>query len=591
MTEEEYKAARESTKNSHYTSIEVIRAMYSGLKQMGFTGGRMLEPSSGIGNFVGAMPADMASTVKSWTMVELDNITGMIAKYLYPNADVRIQGFEEINIPDNYMDVAIGNVPFGNYAIPDKKYPKAVTAAIHNYFFAKALDKVRPGGIVMFITSSYTMNSRDSAVRKYMMQRADLLGAIRLPNTAFAGNAGTSVVTDILVLKKRADRTAYSGEAFEEANWERISQTGWDGAYVNEYFTNHPEMVLGTPKVALGMYSGNELTYDPFTDRGTLGEQITEAWKNITGKMDYAQQFTPEKANFKQAAAKKKAQKLKVKDGVIQAQDENGNITKVDVDADTASRITGMVAVRDAYTELCDALQQGVTKQETKRLRNALNKAYDSFVKQYGYLNAPKNKKAIKAFADSYQIQSLENYSEVKETVNGKVKKTIRVTKADIFSKDTIAANRTSSRAENVEEGLTISLNTSGTVDVPMIARLTGQEENSVKRQLIDQRLVFKDKDGVLIPAVQYLSGNLRAKLREMEGLVSLDSDYINNVEALRNVVPPTVPYTDIYVNPGANWIPVSVYEGFVGHILDRSNYTNYKGVKNFSVEYVSETN
>ena len=591
LTEEEYKAARESTKNSHYTSIEVIRAMYSGLKQMGFTGGRMLEPSSGIGNFVGAMPADMASTVKSWTMVELDNITGMIAKYLYPNADVRIQGFEEINIPDNYMDVAIGNVPFGNYAIPDKKYPKAVTAAIHNYFFAKALDKVRPGGIVMFITSSYTMNSRDSAVRKYMMQRADLLGAIRLPNTAFAGNAGTSVVTDILVLKKRADRTAYSGEAFEEANWERISQTGWDGAYVNEYFTNHPEMVLGTPKVARGMYSGNELTYDPFTDRGTLGEQITEAWKNITGKMDYAQQFTPEKANFKQAAAKKKAQKLKVKDGVIQAQDENGNITKVDVDADTASRITGMVAVRDAYTELCDALQQGVTKQETKRLRNALNKAYDSFVKQYGYLNAPKNKKAIKAFADSYQIQSLENYSEVKETVNGKVKKTIRVTKADIFSKDTIAANRTSSRAENVEEGLTISLNTSGTVDVPMIARLTGQEENSVKRQLIDQRLVFKDKDGVLIPAVQYLSGNVRAKLREMEGLVSLDSDYINNVEALRNVVPPTVPYTDIYVNPGANWIPVSVYEGFVGHILDRSNYTNYKGVKNFSVEYVSETN
>ena len=583
LTEEEYKSARESTKNAHYTSIEVIKAMYDGLKQLGFTGGRMLEPSSGVGNFVGAMPADMTAQVKSWTMVELDNITGLFAKYLYPNADVRIQGFEEANIPDGYMDVAIGNVPFGNYAITDKHYPKAVTSAIHNYFFAKSLDKVRTGGIVMFITSSYTMNGRDNAVRKYIMQQADLLGAIRLPNNAFAGNAGTSVVTDILILKKRADRTEYAGEAFEASNWERVG-TGWDGAYVNEYFIKHPEMVMGTPKLTRGMYSGNELTYDPFTDRGSLGDQIRSAMGNIQGKMDYSSQLSPEKANFRQASAKKKQQKLQVKDGVIHAKDENGNLTRVDVDKDTAARITGMVAIRDTHTALCDALQQGVKKQEVTRLRKALNKAYDSFVEKYGYLNSPKNKKAINAFADRYAILSLENYS-----TEGKK---IVATKTDIFTKDTIAANRTVSSAETVEEGLTISLNTVGSVDVSLIAKLTGQKENSVQRQLIDQRLAFKDKDGNLIPAVQYLSGNVRAKLREMEGLTGIDSDYKHNVEALREVVPETVQHTDIYVNPGANWVPASVYEDFVGYILKRTNHVGYRtGKKDFSVEYVPETN
>ena len=584
LTEEEYKSARESTKNAHYTSIEVIKAMYDGLKQLGFTGGRMLEPSSGVGNFVGAMPADMSAQVKSWTMVELDHITGLFAKYLYPNADVRIQGFEESNIPDGYMDVAIGNVPFGNYAITDKHYPKAVTGAIHNYFFAKSLDKVRTGGIVMFITSSYTMNGRDNAVRKYIMQRADLLGAIRLPNTAFAGNAGTEVVTDILILKKRADRTEYAGEAFENSNWERVSNTGWDGAYVNEYFAAHPEMVLGTPKLTRGMYSANELTYDPFTDRGSLGDQIRDAMKNIQGKMDYTAQLSAEKENFRQASTKKKSQKLQVKDGVIHAKDENGNLTRVDVDKDTADRITGMVAIRDAHTALCDAMQQGVNKKETNALRKALNKAYDSFVEKYGYLNSNKNKKAIKAFADCYAILSLENY-------NTEGKKIV-ATKSDIFTKDTIAANRTATSAENVEEGLTISLNTVGHVDVGMIAKLTGQKAESVTRQLIDQRLVFKDKEGNLIPAAQYLSGNVRAKLREMEGLTGIDSDYQNNVEALREVVPPTVQHTDIYVNPGANWVPVDVYENFVGHILNRSNYVGYRtGKKDFSVEYVPETN
>lgn len=578
LTEEEYKAARESTKNAHYTSVEVIRAMYDGLMSLGFEGGRMLEPSAGVGNFVGAAPASVSSKVKSWTMVELDNITGMIAKYLYPNADVRIQGFEQTNIPDGYMDVAIGNVPFGNYGVIDSRYPKAVTSAIHNYFFAKALDKVRTGGIVMFITSSYTMNAANTEFREYIMQKADLLGAIRLPNTAFASNAGTSVVTDILVLKKRAERTEYAGEEFLDSEWKSFNG---GGAYVNKYFGNHPEMVLGTPKVTRGMYSGNELTYDPFTDKGSLGDQIRTAMKNIDGKMDYKAPATPEKANFAQQRAKKKSRKLQINDGVLNVIDENGNLEKLSVDQDTEQRVVGMVGIRDAYSSLCDALQQGVKQEEVNNLRQNLNKAYDEFVAKNGILNSRKNKKALNQFADRYSILSLENYNE----------ETRKATKADIFTKDTIAANRTESTAENVEEGLSISMNRKGYVDAELISKLTGEKEESVTRQLIDQRLVFKDKEGNLIPAAQYLSGNVRAKLREMEGLVGIDPDYRNNVEALRAVVPADVPYTDIYVNPGANWVPTSVYEGFVGHILQRNNFQNYRGQKIFSVEYVPETN
>ena len=578
LTEAEYKAARESTKNAHYTSIEVIKAMYAGLQHLGFTGGRMLEPSSGVGNFVGAMPADMTSTVKSWTMVELDSITGQIAKYLYPNSDVRIQGFEETNIPDGYMDVAIGNVPFGNYGITDKHYPKTVTGSIHNYFFAKALDKVRPGGLTMFITSHYTMDGRDNAVRKYIMQRADLLGAIRLPNTAFAGNAGTSVVTDILILKKRDAKTEYTGEGFENVTWS-------NGASINEYFANHPDMILGETTMGRGLY-GYEMTVNPYKDRGSLGDQIRKAMESIQAKMEYPTAVSPEAANRQQANAKKRAQRLTVKNGVIHTQDEHGQLQKLEVDKDTADRITGMVGIRDAHTELCDALQQGASKKIINALRKKLNNQYDRFVDKYGYLNAPKNKAAIKAFADRYSILSLENYS----PKTGKTPAT--ATKADIFSKDTIAPNRTAAKADTVEEGLTISLNTVGTVDTAMIARLTGEPVESVTRQMIDQRLVFKDKDGNLIPAAQYLSGNVRAKLRMMEGLVGIDPDYRNNVEALKAVVPPTVEYTDIYVNPGATWVPTSVYEDFVGFILDRYNHQNWRtGKKDFQVEYVPETN
>ena len=320
LTEDEYKAARASTLNAHYTSTEGIKAIYKGLEGIGFTGGRILEPSCGTGNFIGAMPGNLRDAVNGITMVELDSITGAIAGLLYPKADVRVQGFETSRLPDNYFDIAVGNVPFGNFGINDKAYPKTVTSAIHNYFFAKSLDKVRPGGIVCFITSRYTMDALGSGVRKYIAARADLIGAIRLPDNAFKANAGTEVVTDILILKKRKPNTPYGGEAFLESEKGYIKGTaaGEIGIYVevNEYFKAHPEMVLGTP--ARGrMYRGDSLTYTAL--KGDLGKQIVKAFKNITVKMDYPAVQSPEQARevIKNNNRGVKNGSLRVKDGKV----------------------------------------------------------------------------------------------------------------------------------------------------------------------------------------------------------------------------------------------------------------------------------
>ena len=561
LTDEEYAAARGSTLNAHYTDISVIKAMYDGLRQLGFNGGRMMEPSSGTGNFVGAMPTDMSEKVRSWTMVELDNITGHIAKYLYPNADVRIQGFEKANIPNNFMDVAISNVPFGNYAIADKSYPKKLTSAIHNYFFAKSLDKVRPGGIVMFITSSYTMNSKDSTVRRYIMKHADLLGAIRLPDTAFKGNAGTEVVTDILVLKKRAANTDYAGEDFLEAPYQYIS--GYQGANINSYFASHPEMVLGTPTMEGSMYRGASLTYKALEGKGSLADQIREAFTHIQGKMEYPAQISPEKTNFATERASKKTKEngLVVKEGKVY-QNKGGELQEMTVAKGAAERIAGMLEIRDAAKALQTYQQQGLNDTEIRKARQKLNKAYDAFVKKHGFLNAQANRNAIKDDPDKFSIFALENYNP----------ETKKATKADIFSKNTIAPNRTVTSAKDTAEGLIVSVNQTGGVDTALIARLTGKTEDAVTRELIDSRAVFKTRDGGLETAEVYLSGNVRAKLRDAEALAPMDADYQKNVEALKSVMPEDVGYQDIFVNPGTPWIPSSVYSDFAAYMLGSQN-------------------
>ena len=562
LTKEEYELARGSTLNAHYTEISVIKAMYDGLKQLGFNGGRMMEPSSGVGNFVGAMPADMSAKVKSWTMVELDGITGLIAKYLYPNADVRIQGFEKANIPNNYMDVIISNVPFGNNPITDKAYPKKVTSAIHNYFFAKSLDKVRPGGIVMFITSSYTMNSKDETVRRYIMQRADLLGAIRLPDTAFKGNAGTDVVTDILILKKRAANTAYAGEDFLEAPWTTLPNERYNGTYINSYFNNHPEMALGTATMDGGMYRGNSLTYKALEGKGSLADQIREAFKSIKGKMEYPAQLSPEKTNFAVERAQKK------KDGIYFVKGgkaycySGGKSTEVEASENVKKRMVGMLEIQDAARDLMNYQQQGLKEIEIKKAREKLNKLYDAFVKKYGFINVQANRNAIANVSDKYSLFALENWNPDKKTA----------TKADIFSKNTIAPNRTVTSAKDVSEGLIVSVNQTGGVDVALIAKLTDKTEADVTRELLDSRRAFKNRNGELETAETYLSGNVRAKLRDAEALVPMDSDYQKNVEALKSVIPEDVGYQDIFVNPGTPWIPSSVYSDFAAYMLGSSN-------------------
>lgn len=588
LSEEEYNQARGSTLNAHYTDISVIKAMYAGLKQMGFTGGRMLEPASGVGNFVGAMPADMSSQVKSWTMVELDGITGLIAKYLYPNSDVRIEGFENAKIPDNYMDVAIGNVPFGNFPIYDKAYPKKVTSAIHNYFFAKSLDKVRPGGIVMFITSSYTMNSKDSTVRRYIMSKADLLGAIRLPGTAFKENANTEVVTDILILKKRPDKTSYSGVDFLESPWTYPVKGDYRGANINQYFKDHPEMVLGEPSFSGGMYRGDSLTYQPYTDKGPLSVQIQNAFANIKGKMDYPYVRSPERTNFQveRASKKMKPNGLTVKDGKV-FQNQDGELVEVPVPKGTAERISGMLEIRDAVRDLQNFQQQGLTEDTIRQAREKLNKLYDDFVVKHGFLNSQANRTAIKNDPDKFSLFALENYNT----------ETKKATKADIFSKNTIAPNRTITSVASVSEGLIVSINQTGRVDTALISKLSGVDENSVVRELLDSRKVFKNRDGVLEPAEMYLSGNVRAKLRDAEALAPLDPDYQKNVEALKSVIPPTVSYDEIFVNPGTPWIPNDVYSDFAAYILGGVNTGYRKAVDvtrnpetgNFTVELIQQ--
>jgi len=584
LTDEEYRAARSSTNSAFYTDTSIIKAMYDGLSSLGFDGGRMLEPSSGTGNFVGAMPPALSAKVKSWTMVELDNITGLMAKYLYPNADVRIEGFQKSNIPDNFMDVIIGNVPFVNSAIYDKAYPKRITQAVHNYFFAKSLDKVRPGGIVMFITSASTMNSKDAAVRRYIMSKADLLGAIRLPDTAFKVNAGTDVVSDILILKKREAGKPYAGVDFLEAPYTQIPGQRWNGAYINKYFNEHPEMVLGTPSMDGGMYRSGSITYKAFEGKGSLADQIREAFTHIEGKMDYPSRPSAEKTNFAVERAEKKTKNngLVAKDGKI-FRNENGSLVEQTVPAKTAERIKGMLEIRNAAKELFTAQQQGLKESEIKKARTKLNKLYDAYVKKNGYLNANANKSAFKDDPDCYSLFALENWDSEKKTA----------TKADVFSKNTVAPNRTVTSAKDVAEGLIVSVNQTGGVDVPLIAALTSKSVPDVTRELIDSRAAFKNRDGELEPAEIYLSGNVRKKLRDAKAMVPMDADYQKNVEALEAIMPEDVPYHDIFVNPGTPWIPASVYSDFAAYMLGGRNTEWSKAVDitrnhetgNFTVE------
>ena len=570
LTKEEYDAARASTVNAHYTSIEVIRAMYDGLRQLGFEGGRMLEPSGGIGHFIGAMPADMQQKVRSWTMVELDSITGRIAEKLYPNADVRVEGFENAKIGNNVMDVAIGNVPFGNFPIVDASYPRTVTSAIHNYFFAKAIDKVRPGGLLMFITSRYTMDAQSNSVREYMMERADLLGAVRLPNTAFKGNAGTEVVTDILVFKKREAGTPYKGEDMRYVTWQPI---GNSSAYINKYFVDHPEMVLGETALTGTMYRGQELTVNP--KPGDLGDQIREAMGKIEGRMDYSQSAPSVEELQKRAEKARKNTKengFEIKEGKL-FQNVGGELQAVDMKEADVAKVRDMLAIRDAARELQELQKQGATEEAIKAQRKQLNALYDTFVSKNGVLHDRKNAKLIESDPDHFFIMALEDYD----------KKAKTATKAAIFDRNTIAKVVTVNHAETAQDAISVVLNEKGYIDLARAAELLGVSEEKAQAAMIDSGLAFLKPDGTLDTRENYLSGNVRAKLREAEALATVDERYQRNVDELRKVIPEDIGRESIYVKPGATWIPESVYEQFICEML--RTWNGYR--RNVTVKYI----
>ena len=583
ITTAELRSMANSSTNAHYTSIEVVKAMWDGLRSLGFKGGRLMEPSCGTGNFVGGMPADMLPGVRSWTMVELDRVTGGIAKLLYPHADVKIQGFQDAKIPDNMLDVVIGNVPFGKSDFVDKRYPKNITDSLHDYFFIKSLDKVRPGGIVMMLTSMYTMDKKDSKVRDYIAARADLIGAVRLPNTAFIENAATSVVTDMLILKKRKPGTPYGGEAFVNLSNNRSQVAGaanYDYAYdyfLNEYFVNHPEMVLGTPDHGT-MYGGrDEITYNPIKDGRTLRQQITDAISTIQARMEYPETVSAEKANVRVENAEKKG-------GTGSYQVKDGQLVKVDggaveLSSEDQARMVGIVGIRNAYQNLVAALNNGYAPDVVSKARNELNAAYDSFVAKYGYINSQKNSKLIEDDPARYQLLALEvDY----DKGNAKSKIPASARKADIFTKDTISPNVTIKSVDTVEEGIIASINVSGGIDPEYIGKLMGKTGEQMSELLDASEDVFRDDSGNFQYRERYLSGNVRAKLEKARYLAESDKRYEKNVRALEAVMPEDIPAGRVQssVNIGARWIDTEYYTGFLidRGIFNGSVYLNAEG-------------
>ena len=554
LTADELAAAKASITDAYYTDPSIITGIYKGLQSIGFNGGKLLEPSAGVGRFIGAMPSDMIPSVRSWTAVELDTVTGNIAKALYPGADVRVQGFEKAILANGYMDAVVGNVPFGEYGITDKRYPSAVTSKIHNYFIARSLDTLRPGGVACLITSSGTMDAKGNAARKYISKQADLIGAIRLPNTAFKGT-GTSVTTDILVFQKREANTPYRGEQFVNTDWRYATGD------TNQYFLDHPDMVLGTPKKASGQFGRQITTYEPLEGKGTLEEQITKAFQKIERKMEYPKvnrheetvKAVKEARNKKQGTAYKKDGKLYKNDGGLE--------TEVNLEGKEQVIYESSIEIRDTARELVDAMLTGKSDADIQKLRDKLNKQYDNFVAKYpAGFHSPSVKKVLRNDTDYAFLQSLEK---VKGTGRKKT-----VTKNDIFTRNTVNQAVTVTSVNTVSDGIEVSLNELGYIDPQKISDLMRKPKTEIESELDASDLAYRDADGNFVSATTYLSGNVRAKLKEAQMLVENDATYQKNVDALKKVVPKYKHGKDISVNLGVTWIPAEYYGDFAAELM-----------------------
>ena len=554
LSEDEYAAARSSTLNAHYTSPTVIRGIYDAVERIGFRSGNILEPSCGVGNFFGMLPDSMADS--RLYGVELDSITGRIAKMLYPQADITVAGFETTDRRDFY-DLAVGNVPFGQYKVNDKAYNK-LGFSIHNYFFAKAIDQVRPGGVIAFVTSRYTMDSKDSTARKHMAERADLLGAIRLPNNTFRANAGTDVVSDIIFLQKR-DRPADI-----EPDWVQLGKTE-DGFAINQYFVDHPEMVLGVLSTESTQYGREELTVAPI-EGANLTDQLAEAVQHIEGQYTEVEVETPDIADAEAerktlpADPEVKNFSYTVVDGEVFYR-ENSVMTQVELSDTAKGRVTGMVELRQIVNDLIDQQLNDFPDEDIKATQERLNAAYDAFTAKYGLLNDRKNGRLFEQDSSYYLLCSLENLDE-----QGQLK-----SKAAMFTKRTIRPERTVTSVDTPSEALAVSIGEHGKVDLPYMAELLGTpgEYGRITTEL--SGVIFKDPaadptdpEAGWQMADEYLSGDVRAKLRMAQFAAETNPEFAVNVDALIKAQPRELEASEIDVRLGATWLAPEIIQKFM---------------------------
>ena len=553
LSEDEYAAARSSTLNAHYTSPTVIRSIYDAVERMGFHSGNILEPSMGVGNFFGMLPDSMADS--RLYGVELDSITGRIAKKLYPQADITVAGFETTDRRDFY-DLAVGNVPFGQYKVNDKAYNK-LGFSIHNYFFAKTIDQVRPGGIVAFVTSRYTMDSKDSTARKHMAERADLLGAIRLPNNAFKANAGTEVVSDIIFLQKR-DRPID-----HEPDWVQLGKTE-DGFAINQYFVDHPEMVLGQLTLESTQY-GHDLTVAPI-EGANLADQLAEVVQHIEGQYTEAEVETPDIADAENekhilpADPDVKNFSYTVVDGEVYYR-ENSIMTQVELSDNAKARVTGMVELRQIVNQLIQEQLDDYPDEDIKATQAKLNTAYDAFTAKYGLLNDRKNGRLFEDDSSYYLLCSLENLDENKQLKS----------KADMFTKRTIRPEHTVTSVDTPSEALAVSIGEHGRVDLPYMAELLGTPGDYGRITTELSGVIFKDPAAdPTDPEVgwqmadEYLSGNVRDKLRMAQFATETNPEFAVNVDALTKAQPRELEASEIDVRLGATWLSPDIIQKFM---------------------------
>ena len=578
LSEDEYAAARSSTLNAHYTSPVVIRSIYDAVEKVGFQSGNILEPSMGVGNFFGMLPDSMADS--RLYGVELDSITGRIAKKLYPQADITVAGFETTDRRDFY-DLAVGNVPFGQYKVNDKAYNK-LGFSIHNYFFAKAIDQVRPGGVVAFVTSRYTMDSKDSTARKHMAERADLLGAIRLPNNAFKANAGTEVVSDIIFLQKR-DRPADI-----EPDWVQLGKTE-DGFAINQYFVDHPEMVLGELTTESTQYGREELTVAPL-EGTSLADQLAEAVQHIEGQYTVVEVETPDIADAENekhilpADPDVKNFSYTVVDGEVFYR-ENSVMTQVELSDTAKGRVTGMVELRQIVNDLIDQQLNDYPDEDIKATQERLNAAYDAFTAKYGLLNDRRNGRLFEQDSSYYLLCSLENLDE-----QGQLK-----SKAAMFTKRTIRPERTVTSVDTPSEALAVSIGEHGKVDLPYMAELLGTPGAYGRITTELSGVIFKDPaadptdpEAGWQMADEYLSGDVRAKLRMAQFAAETNPEFSVNVEALTKAQPRELEASEIDVRLGATWLDPSIIQKFMTETFQIPYYLRHAVKVRYS-QYTAE--